>query len=315
MGNNLMPPQQPSPLLPPGFDPNSQLGLGQGPVMPGPPPPPSPSLGFQIWAPQNTHKVQASMTDPNQPLQPNAGSAAANPPQPTPMASATPPPTRMQAALTPPAPQPAAPQPSSFDASSLPLPTQAPLMAAATPPRVQTQDQANLATDQANLRSLGQSGAAANHIKNPVLRTLAQIGNIAAPFLLGQGAMAVPGTTAHNLWLQQQAQGRVNNDRYGIQAQQGQLKDAADLAHTQAETGLTNANIAALPQKLAASASKYGLKPVFDSNGNFTGNEPDEESPVYQKQQLAMQLLQSTSDLKQAQTAVEQMKGDPNSAP
>lgn len=47
-----------------------------------------------------------------------------------------------------------------------------------------------------------------------------------------------------------------------------------------------------------------------DGNGDIV---PDEKSPVYQKQQIANQLAQSTVELRKAQTDFEQMKGDPKS--
>lgn len=212
-------------FVPPPINPAlaGQLGM-QNPFMP--PPAASPSLGFQVYAsdPQNAMKVQHAMVPPNQPLQPNAGQpspmASVNPPKPTPMAAVTPPEIS---------------QP--VDVSGMGGNLASPSVFSGPSPAVQSGAQAQLGQDQAELQRLQQSGAAVNHVKNPVLRTLGQIGNIAAPFLLGRGAMAIPGTTAHNLWLQNQQQGRVTNDQGAIQAQ-------AQLADTQSQTALRNSQAA-----------------------------------------------------------------------
>lgn len=288
--------QQPNPLIPPGtqsLPPMLQAALD---------PPPSPALGFQTWASdaRNAHKVQPSMTAADAPLQPNAGQ---------PMASLTPPPTKMQAALTP---------PGGFNADTG-LSTPAPALPVTPQPRVQTQDQANLATDQATLQSLQKSGAGLNKIQNPFLRGLAKAGDIVAPFILGGGAAAIPGTTLHNRYLQQEAQGRVNNDRQGIQLQQQSLQDQANLQHTQLENQYIPLDYQLKQNNAQSGLAQHGLKMVTDDKGN-TQIVPDEDSPVYQKQQQQQELMGAQTDaaranveLRNAQAAFKQAQADPNS--
>lgn len=272
----LIPPQKPNPLMPPPIP-----GI-TGPLTP---PPPSPSLGFQAWAsdPQNAMKVTHSMTDPNQPLQPNA---------PQQMASATPPPTRTQLALTPPGgfPKPEAPTPQISDFAP---------------------QQKQLATDTAELQRLQKNGAGLNQIQNPFLRTLARVGDAAGTILAPGVASAIPGTTVHNWTLQNQQQGRVANDQAAIAAQQGQLKDQADLQHTQAETAAIPINTQIKRLQLDNGAASHGMKIVDDGQGNLSVV-PDEDSPVYQRQIAQANFIDSGIKLRQAQADLAKFRSDPN---
>lgn len=182
-------------------------------MMPNPMAPPiaqatPPVFGFQQWAsdPMNAHKVQPAMTGPDTPLQPNHPDQ-----QPQQMASSAPPPMAPMASVAPP-----------------------------------TMTGTNLATDQAELQRLKQNGAGLNQIHNPLLRGLAKAGDIVAPFILGGGAAAIPGTTLHNRYLQHEQQGRIENDQASIQA-------AAQLADTQSQT----AQRTALGNKADSQADSY----------------------------------------------------------
>ena len=210
--NPLVPPgAQPNPLIPPG---------GMPPPLPMLPPPPSPSLGFQAWAsdPRNAMLVQHAMIAPDAPLQPNAGSAAANPPKPAPMASANPPQTMASSA------------PPVMNIPQAGLPN---VPAPPAPPPVQSQTQA----DQGELRRLQTNGAGLNQIKNPFLKGLAHVGDIAGAMLLGRGEAMIPGTTAHNLMLQGQQKGIIGQDQAAQTAAQQQAQAQAQLADTQSQTG------------------------------------------------------------------------------
>lgn len=167
----------------PPFDPTQAQQAGMmNPMMPPPGPPQTtpPVFGFQVWAqdPANAHKVQAAMTGPDQPLQPNAPN---NNPQP--MASVAPP--VQQNNMQPPA--------------------------SAAPPT-------KLATDQAELQRLQTTGAGVNQVKNPWLRGLGKAADIAGTILAPGIAAAIPGTTVHNWQLQKQAGGRVAADTTAQQA-------------------------------------------------------------------------------------------------
>lgn len=270
MANNLVPPD---------------LQTQQPPVNALIPPVPTPPvLGFQLWAsdPRNAAKIQPSMTNPDMPLQPNAGKmASVNPPA---MASAAPP--------------------------SLPQPVA---------PMVRSGAQAQNDADTQRLRDLQQSGAGLNQIQNPFLRGLAHAGDIASMFLLGRGSAAIPGTTAHNLFLQNQAAGNIQRDQAAIQAQQQQQLNQANLAHTQAETAAIPENQAIKRLGLQTQAGTHGLKMVTDEQGNVS-LVPDEESPVYQQQQAKEGLIQAQTEsfqanvgLRQAEAELAKAKADPNS--
>lgn len=220
----------------PQMDPAIMAKMGmQNPFMPPQPPPPtSATMGFQPYAsdPQNQHKIAPFMSQPDQPLHPNQPGQMAilNPPKPAPMASTQPP---TFASVRAAAANPAAPEPAPPDLN-------APVNLPQTSPVIQTKapkvtfDQ--LGHDQDVLRQYQTEGAGLNKINNPFLRGLAKVGDIAAPFLVGGGAMAIPGTTAHNLWLQDRQAGRIQSDQDALNNLLAQQKTQADIGHTQAET-------------------------------------------------------------------------------
>lgn len=285
-----------NPMLPPGMNPK--------PAWLNPPipqPPTGTGLGFQNWAsdPQNNMKVQHSLSSPDAPLQPGAQPgaapmAAATPPQPPPMASAAPPQVNNIGGLA---------------AGS------GPDIPSAVAPSVQSGAQAQLGADQAELQRLRSTGSGASQVKNPFLRTLAEIGNVAAPFILGRAGALIPGTTQHNWMLQAQ-------DRQNIAGDQSAVNEQFGNAQKQAETNLANANAGAIPAKLEADQDKvdaglaqHGL--TRDVNGNIT---PDANSPVFQQQQLKNNALQAQAayvqagqQLREVQAALVAAKNDPNS--
>lgn len=347
--NPLIPPgQKPpmgNPLLPPGF-------------VPPPPPPVSPSLGFQAYAsdPQNAMKIQHAMIAPGSPLQPNAPPpsggmfdnsqfSALNPPG-QPPANSQPPstggptqppvtPTVAQPSASATAPQPAAPP----MATNTPQPAQRsnlmPPQAAAppnpmTPPGYQAPGsalmppgyqaaQAKLGTDSAELQRLQKTGSGVSQVKNPWLKGLGMVGDFAAGALLGKGAAAIPGTTAHNQWLQQQSAGQVAQDNNAMKGAFAGQQSAADLAHTKAETASLGSNAAIKAQSGQVALAKAGLKTVLDENGQPT-LVADEDSPAFQQQQLQQGLIKAhtdsyaaTNELHEAQAAFNKAKTDPNS--
>lgn len=295
-----------------------------------PEPAPSPALGFQAWAsdPRNAMKVTHSMTEPTAPLQPNAGANGMPAPAATPsaappghmnippghMASWYPPPihnaaagANAQAAANP---QGGMPQAGMPQASAAP---------AAMPP-AQSAAQAQLTAAQAEQQRLQQSGAAANHIHNGLVRTLAQVGDIAAPFLLGSGAMAIPGTAAHNLWLQQQQGGRVEAAQQNLQNQQQQVQGQAELRLTNAQADAVPINTQLKKLQAQGGLAQHGLMLTTDDQGNSTGVAPDPNSPVYQQQQAKEGLIEAQTqaykanvELRNAQAAFDQAKMNPNS--
>jgi hypothetical protein len=218
--------------------------------------------------------------------------ASANPPQPAPMASVNPPPPTM----------------------SMPDGPIAPL-GPSTPPAVQSQ----LGADTAELQRIQNNGAGLNKIHNGFLRTLARVGDAAGTVLAPGVAAAIPGTTVHNWQLQTLAGNRVAEDQNAINNLFTGQQNAANLAHTRAETASLGANDAIKSQNAQATLAKSGLKVVLDENGK-PNIVPDEESPVFKKQQLDQDLIKAHTDsfnagveLKNAQTAFNKAKVDPNS--
>jgi hypothetical protein len=124
----------------------------------------------------------------------------------------------------------------------------------------------------------------------------------------------MPGTTEqHNAKLGE-AQGAVTEDEANAEkeAQTQNFNSKPEIAQTknsltqEKQDEVENNHLAQIDQHLRTTGYKR------DETGNIV---PDEQSPAYQKQQIANQLAQSTVELRNAQTAFEKMKGDPNSVP
>lgn len=94
--------------------------------------------------------------------------------------------------------------------------------------------------DQQRLTDLQKSGAGLNKINNPVLRTLARIGDVGASLVLKNGAQFIPGTTAHNLQLQGQQQGVVDSDVAADQARARATQSALANQDTQSQIAQRN---------------------------------------------------------------------------
>jgi hypothetical protein len=109
-----------------------------------------------------------------------------------------------------------------------------------------------LAQDQAELDRLNSTGSGISHIKNPVLRTIARIGDIAGTTFFPGITSQIPGTEAHHRDLVEIQEGRVAND-LGVQQKQ------ATIAHQKLEND-------ALENKPAATP-----KPLFDQAGDLIG--------------------------------------------
>jgi hypothetical protein len=237
-----------------------------------------------------------------------------------PMASAQPPPRAAMASVTPPggfagaraSAQPAEPtNPLAWPQSANPM----------LPPTAQPNVQSQLGADQAKLQQLQTTGSGASQIKNPIGRGFAKAGDIALSILTPNAAPLIPGTTAHNRLLQQHQAGIVGQDQATLQAAQQSQTDKANLAKTQLETQQMPDELAIKKQAASLKGlqaqgvfAQHGLKAVDNADGT-TSIAPDEDSPVYQKQQASIELAQSSVALKNAERDVENMKGDPNSVP
>jgi hypothetical protein len=204
-------------------------------------------------------------------------------------------------------------------ASAPTAPASVPAPAAASAATQLLPYQNKLQTDQAELQRQQTTGSGVSQIKNPWLRTLARIGDVAGSIVAPGIATAIPGTTYHHdLTMAQQGQ-RVQGDRQDIQDAMGAQQSAATLAHTLAETG----DIASKSQQQLA---VHGLKSVTDENGK-TSVVPDTDSPVYKANQDKDAKLQQQTELigaqiddtkaqkelRDAQTAFNNAKADPNS--
>lgn len=303
---------QDNPMVPPGGfpPPGNPLMMPGMPMMP--PPPPSPSLGFQAWAsdPQNSMKVQHSMVAPDAPLQPNAGNAM-TPPAQAPMASVMPP--QQQAppnAMIPPGQQ--APSPMGAPAATPPNVTVAPPAtydqdAAAHPGKYASPYLTGTKSKLLNAAVAALQGVAGGLHGNP-----------------GAGVDYAMGVKAHDEGLPAANQALYQNsvvNPYNATLDRGekQRADAANLAHTRAETSSLGANDAIKSQNSQASLAKAGLKTVLDENGK-PSIVPDEDSPAFQKQQMEQGLIKAhtdsyaaTNELHAAQAAFAKAKNDPNS--
>ena len=134
-------------------------------------------------------------------------------------------------------------------------------------------------------------------------------GTIVEPNLMPR----IPGTMAYKAGQEDQRQ----NELAGLQKQDVSEQDASSKRNLEsAQTGEAQARAAAIsqttemkPDQADASLVEHGLR-RDETTGKIV---PDEASPVFQHQQLALELTKSTLALRKAQADVEQMKSDPNS--
>jgi hypothetical protein len=205
-----------------------------------PPPPTSPSLGFQLFAADPLNQHKIMPSMTDQGAPLQPNAGA---PQPMAMASSTPPAVQPMASAAP-------PQPS------------------------------QLGIDTAKLHDLQEKGSGASQVKNPWGRGLAIAGDIGGSMLLGTGMAAIPGSTAHNLFLQNQLAGRV------AQGQEA-AKSASDLAYQQAQTqNLLNPRDKFTPLStdqgyVAFDPATAATKPMMDAQGNPISG-PDKKGNMQQ---------------------------------
>ena len=142
---------------------------------------------------------------------------------------------------------------------------------------------------------------------------MATVGNVAGNIIAPAAMQTIPGTQLYN---RDQQDHRVK-ELAGLQGQDTQEQDASSKRNLEsAQTGEAQARAAAIsqttemkPDQADASLVEHGLR-RDETTGKIV---PDEASPVFQHQQLALELTKSTLALRKAQADVEQMKSDPNS--
>lgn len=106
---------------------------------------------------------------------------------------------------------------------------------------------------ESELARLRMNGARVNSIHSPVVRGLAKVGDVLGSTFARGLASNIPGTTAHNLQLQDRAEKESTDER-------ASAKNAADVAHTEAQAGLATAQAGAVPTETAlhnAQAANY----------------------------------------------------------
>lgn len=217
----------------------------------------------------------------------------------------------------------------------VPAPSSLPAMAGAMPnlpspsmpqatldPAIQNTS-ARLLGDQTELKRLADTGSGVSQIKNPFLRGLARVGDVAASVVAPGVAAALPGTTNHHNFLINQEVGRVNND-LGNQQEQAQttLLDAQpQLRQMAAENNMLKT--AGYLQHVNDQGQHYDQQNL--TNLHSHGYTLDETDPSGQKirplryEEMSDQ-QQAVEDLKHAQAmqaeATAEMKkaqGDPSS--
>lgn len=199
-----------------------------------------------------------------------------------------------------------------------------PAMASAMPPTPMPNVPASAAppvgspvdADRQKLKDLQTSGAGLNQIQNPFLRGLAKVGDVVGSIVSPGISALVPGTTMHNRLLQQHEGEIIAQDQNAIDQNAQQQQNAANLAHTNAETAAIPINAGLKQQQATAALAEHGLKVVQNDDGT-TSVIPDETSPVFQKQQAQNAYFQArteseqaNSQLRQAETAAK--NADPN---
>lgn len=178
----------------------------------------------------------------------------------------------------------------------------APMLAAPAPivaksPEVQN-TQLRTIRDQGELQRINDSGSGVSQIKNPFLRGLARIGDVAASVITPNAAAAIPGTTYHhNVLLNQQAN-RVNND-LGNEREQAQTEQENALTgYTQARPQIEQSKIdqrqTAIRDRVAQAAAARGQNVTWDEDGvpNFTD---DHESQAFHDHQALSAMHEATA--------------------
>ncbi len=116
-------------------------------------------------------------------------------------------------------------------------------------------------TELARLRT---NGAGVNQIHNSVGRGFAKVADVLGSTFAKGLASNIPGTTAHNLQLQDRAEKEATDERTSV-------KNAADVAHTGAETDLAKAQIPHVEAETAALGKpKNEFDLFFKQNPNGT---------------------------------------------
>ena len=143
---------------------------------------------------------------------------------------------------------------------------------------------------------------------------LATLGDIGLRTVSPMAESMVPGTAGYHAAQLGHVNAALTQDEANAEkeAQTQNFNSKPEIAQTknsltqEKQDEVENNHLAQIDQHLRTTGYKR------DETGNIV---PDEQSPAYQKQQIANQLAQSTVELRNAQTAFEKMKGDPNSVP
>ena len=138
---------------------------------------------------------------------------------------------------------------------------------------------------QARLAHEQSSKPGADTVKNPVLHTLAKIGDVASAFFPGPASM-IPGTTLHHNMLLNEAQGAVNSE-----ASNAALKSKGTLEEAEARRAGAQADVqpelADIKQQIADTQRQSNENRLDLGNRTLTQKQTEGEAARAQKLQLA----------------------------
>jgi hypothetical protein len=187
--------------------------------------------------------------------------------------------------------------------------------------------QTRLLGDQGELQRLKDTGNGISQLKNPLLRGLARVGDVAESILAPGAAVYMPGTALHHQYLIGQAERQTNNDLANQQQQaQTTLLDAQPQLKQQAlenQTLKTQGNVQHQQDMLDLGQQK--ARQQYVANLRDHGYAPDETDPLGAKvrplryeemsetQQAVEDLKHSQAELAEANAAMKKAQNDPTS--
>lgn len=198
--------------------------------------------------------------------------------------------------------------PSANPLATSPAPV-APSVTQAPPPLAISNTNDRLLGDQTELKRLNDTGSGISQIKNPLLRALGRIGDVAETVLAPNAAALTPGTSLNHARLVNQQQGYVNNDlaNQGEQAKTGQEQALTDytLQRPEIEQSKIDQRQTAVQERVAQSAAARGQKTSWDAQGLpvFTD---DMNSQEYKDHQALSAMHQATADKNKVLSDIQQ---------
>lgn len=175
--------------------------------------------------------------------------------------------------------------------------------------RLPTPTEQRLLGDQSRLTQLRTDGPGVDNIQNPVLHGLAKVGDAAASIFAPRAAQFIPGTTANNVYQQNQTQGRIESGLKDNQQQAQTAQEEALTDYTQQRPDIEQSRIdqkqTAVQERVAQAAAARGQKVTWDANG-LPAFQDDMNSQEYKDHQALSAMHQATADKNKVLSDIQQ---------